>query len=278
MKKFDCITVDYIPEQQLLSWKIKDMGMPNFCLSGLEEFVEFGHWIRSFFSNQKRPLRYVVSGSELDGIYNMGGDLAFFLDCIKNRKLDELQNYAHLCVDAIYNIHDGFGLPVVTVAIVEGNAYGGGFECALAHDFILAQENAKFALPENKFNMFPGMGAHSLLTRKLNPADADELMRSNKTYTSRFLQSLGLIEKVFEVNQARNALHQFTDNVCERFNFEYHHLKCKKMLNPISKEELLAITDIWVEASMRIGAFDLRKMEILSKAQNRRQKKINIMS
>ncbi|WP_235016328.1 crotonase/enoyl-CoA hydratase family protein [Aquimarina sp. AU474] len=274
MRQFDCVSIHYFKEKELLLWKIKDTGMPNFCLQGLQEFREFCDWVKVYFSHPDRPLKFIVSGSEHQGIYNMGGDLPFFLDCITSGNIEKLKMYAHLCIDAIYNIYSSFSLPVITIALVEGNAYGGGFECALAHDFIIAEEHAQFCLPENKFNLFPGMGAHSLLTRKISNVNADILIRSNKIYKARYLQSLGLIENIVEKQKTILSLHQFIRNTTDRFNFEYHHIQCKKKVNPLLKKELLEITNLWVGACMKTKPFDLRKMEILAKAQFRKTKTI----
>ncbi len=272
MRQFTCISVTYFKEQELLLWKIKDTGMPNFCLRGLQEFQEFSLWVKDYFSHPDRPLKFIVSASEHQGVYNMGGDLPFFIENIKNNAVENLKIYAHLCVEAIYAMYTSFDLPVLTIALVEGNAYGGGFECALAHDFIVAEDNVQFGLPENKFNLFPGMGAYSLLYRKVSTADADMIIRSGKVYKTMYLESLGLIEHVVEKNSGTKALHRFTKKLSEQFNFEYHHVQCKKMIHPLSKKELLAITDLWVEACMKIGKFDLRKMEILVHAQSRKGK------
>ncbi|MBG6130205.1 DSF synthase [Aquimarina sp. EL_43] len=272
MRQFNCVTIEYFKEQELLFWKIKDTGMPNFCLDGLREFREFAIWVKEYFSHPDRPLKFIVSASEHDGIYNMGGDLPFFLKNIKTKNVENLTTYAHLCIDAIYNIYTSFGLPVISVALVEGNAYGGGFECALAHDFIITEEKVQFCLPENKFNLFPGMGAYSLLYRKLNAIDVNSIIKSGRIYKARYLQSLGLIEELAEKGTALVSLHLFIKRITENFNFEYHHIQCKKSVFPLEKEELLKVTDLWVEACMKINTFDLRKMEILINAQSRKAK------
>ncbi|UZO80633.1 crotonase/enoyl-CoA hydratase family protein [Aquimarina sp. ERC-38] len=270
MKEFQCVTLDYQKEKQTLTWKIRNKGMPNFCLAGLKEFEVFSRWVQAYFSHPDRPLQFIISGSEHQGIYNLGGDLPFFLECIINRQVDRLREYAHLCINAIYHIYNGFNLPVITLAQVEGNAYGGGFECALAHDFIIANETAQLGLPENKFNLFPGMGAYSLLYRKLNHSDADMIIRSGSVYKSRFFESLGLIHEVAEEHNMISTSGNILQKLACRFNFEYHHMQCKKLVNPLQKEELLNITDIWVDACMKTNASDLRKMEILAAAQRRK--------
>lgn len=272
MRQFNCVTIEYFKKQELLFWKIKDTGMPNFCMDGLREFQEFAIWVKEYFSHPDRPLKFIVSASEHDGIYNMGGDLPFFLENIKTKNVENLTTYAHLCIDAIYNIYTSFNLPILTIALVEGNAYGGGFECALAHDYIIAEEKTQFCLPENKFNLFPGMGAYSLLSRKLSVGDANTILKSDKIHKARYLQSLGLIEELTEKGEAKVSLHSFIKKATERFNFEYHHVKSKKNVFPLQKEELLKITDLWVEACMKISTFDLRKMEILINAQSRKVK------
>ena len=267
---FHCLTVHYYPEQELLLWKIKDTGMPNFCIRGLEEFNRFADWVKTFFTQPDKPLKYIVSGSNYKDIYNMGGDLPYFIKQIREGNYKALKRYAHLCIDAIYTIHTNFDLPVLSIALVEGAAYGGGFECAMAHDFILAAESAKFSLPENKFNLFPGMGAYSFLIRNLNPAEAEAILKGNKIYTSSELQEKGIVKSVYEHSDGNKALYEFITELNEGYNFNYFHTHCKKQVNQITKEELLKITNLWVEASKTLTNFDLRKMEAFGKAQARK--------
>ncbi len=274
MRQFECITVQYFEKEELLFWKIKDTGMPNFCLKGLQEFKEFCSWVRTYFSHPDRPLKFIVSGSEHAGIYNMGGDLAYFVESIKNQNVAQLSTYAYACIEAIYNMYTAFGLPVITIALVEGNAYGGGFECALAHDFIIAAKDTQFCLPENKFNLFPGMGAHSLLMRKVEATIADKIVRSKEIYKAPYLEELGLIATTAHRGKTMRALYQFTNNLKDRFNFEYHHIQCKKKIHPLTKEELIDITELWVGACMKVTSFDLRRMQIIVAAQNRRNKAV----
>ncbi|WP_109433926.1 crotonase/enoyl-CoA hydratase family protein [Aquimarina sp. AU119] len=272
MRKFNCLNVEYYKEHEVLLWKIKDTGMPNFCLKGLLEFKEFAIWVRDYFSHPERPVKFIVSASEHDGVYNMGGDLPFFVESIKSCNKTALTQYAHLCIDAIYEIYTSFGLQALTIAMVEGNAYGGGFECALSHDIIIAERKAKFCLPENKFNLFPGMGAYSLLYRKLNTKDANTVLKAGKIYQAEELYDLGCIDKLSNKNKSIQTLFSYITKTRERYNFEYHHNVCKKKIFPLDKAELIDITDIWVDACMKVELFDIRRMEILAKAQYRKTK------
>ena len=60
-----------------------------------------------------------------------------------------------------------FGLPIVTISLVRGNALGGGFEIALSGDVIIAERSAMMGFPEILFNCFPGMGAFQTLSSRV---------------------------------------------------------------------------------------------------------------
>ncbi|MGI4745610.1 MAG: crotonase/enoyl-CoA hydratase family protein, partial [Janthinobacterium lividum] len=123
-------------------------------------------------------VQYFVFGSDIPGIYNLGGDLALFADRIRERDETVLRDYAHLCIDVIYNNHIAFHQPIITIGLVQGDALGGGFESALSYDVLVAERSAKLGLPEVLFNLFPGMGAYSFLSRKLCAARAEAMIMS----------------------------------------------------------------------------------------------------
>ena len=57
----------------------------------------------------------------------------------------------------MYGNSAAFHTPLITIALVQGDALGGGFECALSFDVLIAERSAKMGLPEVLFNLFPGM-------------------------------------------------------------------------------------------------------------------------
>ena len=68
------------------------------------------------------------------------------------------------------------GLPMPTIAAVEGYALGGGCELALSCDVIVASTTAEFALPEVGLGLIPGGGGTQLLTRRLGWNRAADLI------------------------------------------------------------------------------------------------------
>ncbi|CAL2078202.1 DSF synthase [Tenacibaculum sp. 190524A02b] len=272
LNQYKNIEVDYYPEYELVNWKIKTEGIPNFCIEALREFKRFSEDLKMMFSDNMYPLKYIVSSSTHNEVYNLGGDLPYFYESIKSKNKEKLKEYAHLCIDAIYNIYKSFDLPIINISLVEGNAYGGGFECVLAHDVVLANKKAKFCLPENKFNLFPGMGAYSFLCRKLNIKKATEILYSGAIYKARELEESGLIDTIFQEEESIKAIIKYINKNKSSFNFQYCHYQSIKKVFPLQKGELLDITDLWVNACLNMESKDLRRMELIINAQKRKLK------
>jgi DSF synthase len=219
---------------------------------------------------QHQHLEYFVAASQTPGVYNLGGNLAHFADCIRRRDQAGLQRYAYACIDVIYGNAMAFHTPLITIALVQGDALGGGFECALSFDVLVAEKSAKMGLPEVLFNLFPGMGAYSFLARKIGTAAAEKLIMSGAVYTAEELHRLGVVDILAEDGQGEHAVRDYI--ACNRRRHNAHRAiyRSKRRVNPLTYEELRDIVDIWLDAAMNLGDQDLRKMTRLVEAQGRR--------
>jgi cyclohexa-1,5-dienecarbonyl-CoA hydratase len=83
-------------------------------------------------------------------------------------------------------------LPAVTLAAVRGQCLGGGFELALACDFIVAEEGAQFACPEIKLAVFPPAAA-VLLPARIGVSRATELVLTGAAWSAVQAAGTGLI-------------------------------------------------------------------------------------
>lgn len=92
-------------------------------------------------------------------------------------------------------------LPFPVVAAVNGFALGGGFEMALACDFIFATQNAVFGLPEVKLGLIPGFGATQRLHRVVGERRAKELTYSGRNVTAEEAKSLGIALDLFATKE-----------------------------------------------------------------------------
>ena len=93
------------------------------------------------------PIDFWVTGSLIPQIYNVGGDLNFS-EAIRGGRREALRAYARACVDCVHAASRGFDTGAISLAMIEGTALGGGFEAALAHHFVLAQNNARMGFPK----------------------------------------------------------------------------------------------------------------------------------
>ena len=73
----------------------------------------------------------------------------------------------------MHRFHGGLGGDVRTIALVQGDALGGGMELALSCHTIVAEEGVGMGLPEVLFGLFPGMGAYSFLCKRVSPQLAE---------------------------------------------------------------------------------------------------------
>ena len=87
-------------------------------------------------------------------------------------------------------------LPQPVIAAVSGYALGGGCELALACDFRIASDTARFGLPEIKIDAFPGGGGTQRLPRLIGTAKAKEMILIGDPITAEQALAAGLVMKV----------------------------------------------------------------------------------
>lgn len=236
---------------------LRDMRVVQGALRDLAESID------------EPAFRYVVVASAVPGVFNLGGDLALFSERIRARDREGLRRYAHACVDVVFENADGYGGDLTTVALVAGDALGGGFEAALACHVIVAEKQAKFGLPEVLFNLFPGMGAYSLLKRRVGSRMAEKLILSGQVYTATELHEMGIVDVLAETGEGETAVREHLARLDRRYNTHRAIGHVRRRIDPVSHQELRDVTDLWVDAAMRLTDSDLRKMRRLINAQNR---------
>lgn len=127
------------------------------------------------------------------------GDKAFCAGAdikeLRDRPLSEQKRGAELGQRVFAKLDD---LPVASIALVNGYAFGGGLELALACTFRLASPNAKFGLPEVKLGLIPGYGGTQRLPRLIGEARALEIILSGRTVDAQEAEGIGLVHSVAE--------------------------------------------------------------------------------
>lgn len=219
---------------------------------------------------EQHQVRYYVCGSRVPGVFNLGGDLGLFALLIKSRSREELTHYARMCIDNMYaRIQNYYAPGLVTISMVQGDALGGGLECALSSDVVIAEESAQMGLPEVLFNLFPGMGACSLLTRRIGMRAAEELILSGRMLSATEMHEAGIVDVLAKDGQGETVTRDWILRNSKRHNAAQALFRTRQVVHPITRQELDAIADLWVDAALRLQERDLRMMSRLVRSQAR---------
>jgi DSF synthase len=246
---------------------------PSFTLGLLRDLSLVQQSFTRMFAAARRdepPIRYVVVDSHTPGIFNLGGDLLYFSELIRNQDRERLREYGRACVGVIYKNAVAYDLPLITIALVRGDALGGGFEAALTFDILVAEKGTKFGLPEILFNLFPGMGAYSLLERKIGAASAEQMILSGQIYTAEELHAMNLVHVLAEPGEGEAAVRDYIRRHGRRHQAQAAVYSVGRTVRPLVLSELLDVVDVWVETALKLQKSDLRKMERLAAAQGKR--------
>jgi DSF synthase len=273
---YEQLRLEYDPETRTLWNHITPIGSTCFNLGVLNElrrhdteFERTGGQV--LCDGVLAPVDYYVAASGVEHIFNYGGDLALFVQLIKSRDREALLHYATLCVDCVYARVTNYNSPTLTISLVQGDALGGGFETVLASNIVIAEEQARLGCPEILFNLFPGMGAYSLLARRVGAKKAEEIIMSGKLYTAQEMHDTGLVDIVVPAGGGEKAVYDYIRRNGKRLNGMRAMYECRKHTNPVSYSELMNITQVWVDAALKLTDKDLKMMGRIVRSQMRQQ-------
>jgi len=131
------------------------------------------------------PGAVVVTGG--DRVFAAGADISEFAGP------DEARDIGALFLDGLNAVA---AIPRATIAAVSGFALGGGCELALACDFRVASEKARFGQPEILLGIIPGGGGTQRLSRLVGPARAKDLIFSGRQVGAAEALAMGLADRV----------------------------------------------------------------------------------
>lgn len=115
--------------------------------------------------------------------------------------------YLHMFTNRL----EQFRLPVI--AAINGFALGGGCEFAMACDFRIASDNAKFGQPEVGLGVIAGAGGTQRLPRLIGVSKAKELLYTGRTISANEALTIGLADRVVAPDQLLDAAYELADAI-----------------------------------------------------------------
>lgn len=265
----DQLDVLYDQDAEALWTYMRPVGRPSFTPAMLGDFVNWQRLIGAHFGPDHVPLRYLVLGSRAPGVFCFGGDLELFASLIREGNRDGLAAYGYRCVEILHRNLMSLDLPMLTIGLVQGQALGGGFEALLSFDYIIAERGSSFGLPEVKFGLFPGMGAHAFLSRKLGSSMADRVIMGDVVFSAEEMHEMGIVHALAEPGQGVEAVRDFMRRSERRHAGLVGARRASKRADDITLSELRDIVDYWADAALKLREQDLKLMQRLAGAQER---------
>ena len=275
-RQYQQIVQDYNPSLKALWTYMNPTGVPCFNSDMLEELHHSVHQLEKhkgmhFHENQWQPFDYCVIGSRHPKIFNLGGDLALFVELIRTRNREGLMQYGKLCIEGLYTRICGYNSSVITITMLQGDAFGGGLEFALSSNIIVAEKGSRLGFPEILFNLFPGMGAYTLLYRKVGMKITEELITSGNTYTAEDLAKMGVVDILVPQGEAEKYVFELMQKQKKHVNSSKSVYECRRHTDPIRYEEFEKIINTWVDAALRLNDQNLHIMRRLIHSQRHQQ-------
>ena len=172
--------------------------------------TQMGRELRDLFRPlvfDSKNIRCITITGAGDKAFCAGGDLR------ERNGMSDADWFAQHAIfeDALYAIME---CCVPTIAAVNGVAYGGGFEIALACDFIYASDSATFAFPEGSLGIMPGGGGTQNLPRAVGTRRALEIIMVGKSFSSLEARDWGMINKVCPSLSLNSAVLETAEKIC----------------------------------------------------------------
>lgn len=165
---------------------IDDGGM-NLLSSRMLRWI--GLRVAGLLSSSVAEQSILVLRSARPGLFAAGADMAEMRDF----SAATAETFAQLGQETFAAIER---LPFVTVAIIDGDCFGGALDLALAFDLRLATPRSRFSHPGAKLGIVTGFGGTSRWRKVLTPAAAKQLFLANRVLNAEEALAIGLVDRL----------------------------------------------------------------------------------
>ena len=149
----------------------------------------------------------IISGSGNN--FAAGADLKR----ISEMDTESFEAYIRLIQEVTWKLEK---IPVLTIAAIDGLAYGGGFELALACDFRFSTLHARFSLPEINLGLIPGGGGTYRLTKLIGLAKAKRILYTGEVIKAKQAEKIGFIDQITQEDRLISDAIEYCESVSSK--------------------------------------------------------------
>jgi methylglutaconyl-CoA hydratase len=136
-----------------------------------------------------------------------GADLNWFYGSDENNQEENAARYKHLA-DLLLKLHQ---LPLITIACVRGNVFGGGIGLMAACDFVLAEANTRFMFSEVKLGLLPAT-ILPFVAKRLSVQNLRKWILTGSLFYAPEAHQAGLADILYEEDQLEKTLSEFLNS------------------------------------------------------------------
>ncbi len=258
-EKFTTMKISSIGKDTLLVEMIEP-GRRVFSVTMVQEIMELMDLIVSAESEYPDLHKAVLIAGKIDsGLFNLGGDLKLFSE-IANSDVETIEKVTLMYAKAAHRWNHLYEENIITVSVVNGDAYGGGLEVAIGAGYSIAEKGYLGGFPEVTLGFIPNAGAVEILARKLGVDKAISIITEPKIFEFEKLHEIGVFDSIVEQGTGVRA-------GLQRINFErksqvaFNTLKkIKTRLHPLTEESFIATALTWVELLKALTPFHHKKI------------------
>jgi enoyl-CoA hydratase/3-hydroxyacyl-CoA dehydrogenase len=144
-------------------------------------------------AGKDRKIKFIIIET-VGKAFVAGADIKFFIDCIKENRLEDNYKFTAFGQEVYNRIDDSKKL---VIAKVDGLALGGGFELALSTDIIAATPKAVMGFPETGIGIYPGLGGTQRTSRYIGKELAKYLVFTGRVISANDAHEIGLVDYLF---------------------------------------------------------------------------------
>lgn len=196
------VTVDYSPDGHTATILIDRASKLNALTLALLNDLDTA--VREVSASTARLVIVRTGGVK---VFCVGADINHFADLSAAGMWRDWIATGHRAFDALA------GLRQPSIAVIDGLAFGGGLELALACDFRVIAAEAKVALPETSLGTVPGWGGTERATELIGRARAKELVLTRRQLTGEEAVSWGLATAVASKAELEDAVSRLSEDL-----------------------------------------------------------------